>query len=288
MKLLSSIMIFLFSAGFLMAQKSISGTVKDDQGEVVIGANVVEKGTTNGTVTDLDGKFSFQVADDATTIIISYVGYSPQELEITGSSMDVTLSEGVNMEKVVVTALGVQRSEKALGYAIQEVSGDEMARSNTTNFVNALNGKVAGLQVTSSSGAAGASSRVVLRGQTSLNGNNQALIVVDGVRVNNSELTTERSLAGVAYSNRGIDINPNDIESVVVLKGAAASALYGSEGAGGVLLITTKKGSAKKGKNPLSVDYTSTFTLSQVNKLPELQNKYAQGSAWYSADGGNT
>ena len=187
MKLLSSIMIFLFSAGFLMAQKSISGTVKDDQGEVVIGANVVEKGTTNGTVTDLDGKFSFQVADDATTIIISYVGYSPQELEITGSSMDVTLSEGVNMEKVVVTALGVQRSEKALGYAIQEVSGDEMARSNTTNFVNALNGKVAGLQVTSSSGAAGASSRVVLRGQTSLNGNNQALIVVDGVRVNNSE-----------------------------------------------------------------------------------------------------
>ena len=97
MKLLSSIMIFLFSAGFLMAQKSISGTVKDDQGEVVIGANVVEKGTTNGTVTDLDGKFSFQVADDATTIIISYVGYSPQELEITGSSMDVTLSEGVNM-----------------------------------------------------------------------------------------------------------------------------------------------------------------------------------------------
>jgi TonB-linked SusC/RagA family outer membrane protein len=124
-----------------------------------------------------------------------------------------------------------------------------------------------------------------LRGQTSLNGNNQALIVVDGVRVNNSELTTERSLAGVAYSNRGIDINPNDIESVVVLKGAAASALYGSEGAGGVLLITTKKGSAKKGKNPLSVDYTSTFTLSQVNKLPELQNKYAQGSAWYSADG---
>jgi TonB-linked SusC/RagA family outer membrane protein len=286
MKLLSLMLMLLFFSTYnLLAQKTVKGTVKDEKGEAIIGANVLEKGTTNGTVTDFDGNYSLEVSEEAQAIVFSYIGFSSIEAEITGNKIDITMKEGVDIEKVVVTALGVRRSEKALGYAIQEVDGEEMAKSNTTNFLNALNGKVAGLQVTSSSGAAGASSRVVLRGQTSLNGNNQALVVVDGVRVNNSEFTTERSLAGVAYSNRGIDINPNDIESVVVLKGAAASALYGSEGAGGVLLITTKKGSRKNGKNGISVDYTSTYTLSQVNKLPELQNKYAQGTSWYSADG---
>lgn len=280
MKFFSAIlMTLLLSIGTISAQKVISGTVMDDSGEPVIGATVLEKGTTNGTLTDLDGKYSIDVADDATMLVFSYVGYATQEIEISGTTIDVTMAEGVDLEKVVVTALGIKRSEKALGYAIQEVDGEEIAKSNTTNFADALNGKVAGLQVTSASGTAGGSTRMVLRGPTSFNGNNEALIVVDGVRINNSELTTERSLQGVAYSNRGIDINPNDIASVVVLKGAAASALYGADGARGVIMITTKKGAKGKAKNGINVDYTSTYTLSQVNKLPELQNKYAQGWA---------
>jgi TonB-linked SusC/RagA family outer membrane protein len=279
MKLFNTMLVLLvFSIGTVYAQKTISGAVTDENDEAIIGATVLMKGSASGTITDFDGNYSIEVPEEATALIFSYIGYASQEIEITGTTLNVTLLEGVDLEKVVVTALGVKRSEKALGYAIQEVSGDEIAGSNTPNFVDALNGKVAGLQVTSSSGAAGASSRVILRGPTSLNGNNEALIVVDGVRINNQELTTERSLGGVAYSNRGIDINPNDIESVVVLKGAAASALYGAEGARGVLVITTKKGNSGKTKNGISVDYTSTYTLSQVNKLPELQNKYAQGS----------
>ncbi|WMX13017.1 SusC/RagA family TonB-linked outer membrane protein [Aureispira sp. CCB-E] len=286
MKLFNTMLVLLvFSIGTVYAQKTISGAVTDENGDAIIGATVLMKGSASGTITDIDGNYSIEVPEDATTLLFSYIGYATQEVEITGTTINVTLLEGVDLEKVVVTALGVKRSEKALGYAIQEVDGEEVAKSNTANFVDALNGKVAGLQVTSASGAAGASSRVVLRGPTSLNGNNEALIVVDGVRINNEELTTERSLAGVAYSNRGIDINPNDIESVVVLKGAAASALYGAEGARGVLVITTKKGKGGKTKNGISVDYTSTYTLSQVNKLPELQNKYAQGTSWFSADG---
>jgi TonB-linked SusC/RagA family outer membrane protein len=284
MKLFNTLLVLLlFSIGTVYAQSNVSGTVTDQDGEPIIGATVLVKGTALGTTTDLDGKYMIEVPESATGLVFSYIGFATQEIPIDGkTTIDVSMSEGVDLEKVVVTALGVERSEKALGYAIQEVDGEEIAKSNTTNFIDALNGKVAGLQVTGSSGAAGASSRVVLRGPTSFNGDNEALIVIDGVRINNDELTTERTLAGVAYSNRGIDINPNDIESVVVLKGAAASALYGAEGARGVLVITTKKGNGSKTKNGISVDYTSTYTLSQVNKMPELQNKYAQGSSQFN------
>ncbi len=284
MKLFNTLLILLLFTS-LSAQKMVTGTVTDENSDAIIGATISIKGTSAGAITDIDGKYSIEVPEEATTLVFSYIGFATQEVEITGTTLDVTMVEGVDLEKVVVTALGVSRKEKSLSYAIQEVDGEEVAKSNTTNFLDALNGKVAGLQVTSSSGVAGASSRVILRGPTSLNGNNEALIVVDGMRINNAESSTERTLQGVAYSNRGIDINPSDIESVVVLKGAAASALYGAEGARGVLVITTKKGAKGKSKNGISVDYTSTYTLSQVNKLPELQNKYAQGSSWNSVDG---
>ncbi len=281
MKLLSSIMIFLFSASFLMAQKSVSGTVKDDQGEVVIGANVVEKGTINGTVTDLDGKFSFQVADDATAIVISYVGFSPQELEITGSAMDVTLSEGVNMEKVVVTALGVTRKEKSLGYASQDVSGDDINKSRDANFLNTLQGKVAGVQITGSSNLGG-STRVILRGTGSITGNNQPLFVVDGVPMDNSNFAAynqTRGAGGYDYGNAMSDINPDDIESINVLKGPAGTALYGNRGSNGVIMITTKRGSNAADKNsPIGVSINSTIQFNEVAVLPEYQNKYGGGA----------
>jgi TonB-dependent SusC/RagA subfamily outer membrane receptor len=165
---------------------------------------------------------------------------------------------GVGLE--VSSRHSVSRGRKAIGYAVQEVSGRTITDANTVSAIDALAGSAAGLQVTSSSGSAGAASRIILRGQTSFNGNNEALIVVDGVRLNNDENHSERSLAGVNNSNRAIDLNPNDIDKVTILKGAAATALYGIEGARGVILITTKKG---KGKG-LTVDVSTGLTISEI------------------------
>ena len=277
MKKLSLVLIMVISTiSFALAQRTVTGTVADSKGEPMVGASVVVKGTTNGTLSDIDGKFSLNVPANTTTLLVSFAGYASQEVALgTANALSVTLQESV-LAEVVVTALGISKQAKALGYATQSVNGSELSSANTLNVVDALNGKVAGAQITSSSGALGASSRIVIRGQTSLDGNNQALWVVDGLRMDNSEFGTEGSTAGVAQSNRAIDLNPNDIESITVLKGAAASALYGIDGARGVIVVTTKKGN-KKGKG-FSVEYTTTYTSSQVNKLPALQNKFGKGT----------
>lgn len=276
---------FVFAASTMLAQRDVQGAIIDQTGEPLIGASVLVKGTATGTVTDIDGKYSIKVPADGTVLIFSYTGYATQEVSIGASNViDVTLQEGIVLETAVVTALGVQREEKALGYAVQEVGGDEIAAANTVSVIDALSGKAAGVYVNQASGAAGASSRIILRGQTSFNGNNEALLVVDGVRLDNSEDNSERVLNGVAYSNRGMDINPNDIESVSVLKGGAAAALYGVEGARGVIVITTKKGTSGKG---LSVDFNTNYTVSQITQLPSFQEKFSQGSGgqWYGPDG---
>jgi TonB-dependent SusC/RagA subfamily outer membrane receptor len=278
--------IFLTGISWTIAQRTITGTVTDGQSkEALVGASVLVKGTTIGKITDLDGKYSFEVAANATTLVFSYVGYQTQEVTLGASNViDVTLSEGNSLKELIVTALGTTRESKALGYAAQQVDGDKLKNANTTNVVDALNGNVAGAQITSSSGTAGASSRIVLRGPTSLDGNNQALFVIDGLRIDNSELSTDAQsigtpgTAGVAQSNRAIDINPSDIESITVLKGAAASALYGIDGARGVILITTKKGN-KKGKG-LTIEYNTTVTQSQINKKVPLQNKFGLGTVY--------
>ncbi|MEN9610773.1 MAG: hypothetical protein RLZZ628_1587 [Bacteroidota bacterium] len=273
-------MTVLFAVSFALAQRTISGTVTGGKGETLtlVGAAVLVKNTTNGTVTDLDGKYSLSNVPTTATLVFSYVGYTAQEVALVDTSkvVNVNLAE-YQLDEVIIVPFGPSRPDKARGYAAQQLGGDKLAESNTLNVVDALNGKVAGAQITSSSGALGASSRVVLRGPTSLDGNNQALFVVDGLKIDNSELGTETSTAGVSQSNRAIDINPSDIESITVLKGAAASALYGIDGARGVIMITTKKGN-KKGKG-LSIEYSSTVTSSQVNNLPALQNKYGKGSA---------
>lgn len=264
----------LFSISIALAQRTIMGTVTDAKGEALIGAAVLVKNTTTGTITDVDGKYSLDVPNNA-LLVFSYVGYMTQEIAISASNvLNVTLAEA-QLQEVIVTALGTKRESKALGYAAQQVGGDKLTEANTTNVVDALNGKVAGVQITSSGGTAGASSRIVLRGQTSLDGNNQALFVIDGLRIDNSEFGTEANTAGVAQSNRAIDINPSDIESVTVLKGAAASALYGVDGARGVVMITTKKGN-KKGKG-LSIEYNTSITTTQINKTVPLQTKYGLG-----------
>lgn len=285
-KLLLIASVFFMALGTSLAQqRTIQGTVTDSENAPLIGASIIVKGTTTGAITDIDGKYSLTVPDGDAIVVVSYTGFTTQELTLGASNvLDVTLQEGVTLETAIVTALGVQREEKALGYSVQEVGGDDIKEANTVSVIDALSGKAAGVYVNSASGAAGASSRIVLRGQTSFNGNNEALIVVDGVRLDNSEDNSERVLNGVAYSNRGMDLNPNDIASVSVLKGAAAAALYGVEGARGVVVITTKKGKAGKG---VSVDFNTNYTVSQVTQLPSFQEKFSQGAAgnWYGPDG---
>ena len=287
MKKINVILCLLFVATFAYSQRSVTGVISDASGLALIGANVIAEGTNSGTITDIDGSFSLQVPDGVKNLLISYTGYTTQVVGINGlSELVITMQEGEVLDEIVVTALGVSRDEKALGYAVQTVSSKTISDANTTSAIDALAGSAAGVQITSSSGAAGASSRIVLRGQTSFNGNNEALIVVDGVRMNNDENSTERSLGGVANSNRAMDLNPNDIESVSVLKGAAATALYGIEGARGVVLITTKSG----GSEGLKVSVGANLTFSNVSNVVGLQNSYVQGSGgnWQGPETGQS
>ncbi len=266
---------FMMVASFAFAQSTVTGIIVDETGGAMIGANVVAEGTTMGTITDIDGSFTLSVPEGTETILVSYIGYADQKISIVGkSNLSIQMKPGTVLDEVVVTALGVSRDEKALGYAVQEVNSETIRDANTVSAIDALAGTAAGVNVNTSSGAAGASSRIVLRGQTSFNGDNQALIVVDGVRLNNSENSTERSLAGVANSNRAMDLNPNDIESVSILKGGAATALYGLEGARGVILITTKKGNAEDG---IKVEYGTNLTFSNASNIVGLQDKFTQG-----------
>ena len=285
-KLYFSLILLLF-AGFALSQKTVQGVITDEEGLALIGANVLAEGTAVGTVTDFDGAFSLDVPVSVDNLIVSFTGFSTQIVSIVGlTKVNVTLSEGQILDEVVVTALGVSRNEKALGYAVQTVDSKMISDANTVSVLDALAGAAAGVHITSSNGAAGASSRIVLRGQTSFNGNNEALIVVDGVKLDNSEHNTERQLAGVAYSNRAMDLNPNDIENVSILKGAAATALYGIEGARGVVLITTKSGSS----GGMKIDVGANLTFSEVSNVVGMTNTYVQGSrgVWQGPETGQS
>ena len=251
---LSLIGMFTFSVGNAQ-QKTVSGTVLDDLGGPLPGATILVDGTTRGSTSDFDGNYSIE-ASLGDVLIVSYVGYSDQRIVIgSQDSYNVTLVTDNELSEVVVTALGIKRNEKALGYSVQKVSSETIAKSNATDAFSALTGQVAGVQITNTSGSAGAGSRIVVRGQTSLTGNNQALIVVDGVRIDNSQEASEGRNAGVAGSNRGMDINPEDIESINVLKGGSAAALYGVDGGNGVIVITTKKGKSGEMKINRKVEF---------------------------------
>ncbi len=283
MKRLSLIVaMVMFVAGSIWAQRTVTGTVTDDKSEALIGVNVLVKGTTSGVSTDLDGKYKISVPEGSSILVFSYTGYNTQEVEIGARNVvDVTMSEGIELDQVVVTALGVSRDAKSIGYATQSVDGEAIEKAATPNVVDALRGKAAGVNVIRSSGQAGGGSRIVIRGQTSLIGNNQPMFIVDGVRIDNSSLNSGirgdgsgTATAGTAVGNRGMDINPADIESVNILKGAAATALYGLDGAQGVVIITTKKGKSSKG---LNVTVNTSAAFDEITNMPELQNKYAQG-----------
>ena len=280
LKRLVALMVFgcmWMAAGTLHAQMAKGQVVADADGSPLIGASVVEKGTSNGTVTDVDGNFALNVSKVPATLEISYIGYTTQEVAYSGGSqaLSIRLREGAQLQEVVITALGIERSRKNITYAVQELSGDAVRTTRDANFVNTLNGKVAGLQVTTNAGGPGGAARIVLRGNRSISGSNNALIVVDGVPIDNSNRGQVGNDFGGYNSIDGVSsINPADIESVSFLKGGAAAALYGSRGANGVMLITTKKG--REGK--LSVDITSGVNMETPTLLPSLQNTYGQGN----------
>lgn len=271
--------------------RTLSGTVKDAAtGEALIGVNVTGKGTTIGTVTDIDGKYTLELPKDVNTLVFSYVGYTNVEKPVLSLKIDVTMSaEGKQLEEVVISALNVQKNKGSVVYSQNSVKSEDLNKVQNKSVLSALEGKVAGVNITQSSGAVGASTRVVFRGETSLIGNNNALIVVDGIPINNSVSTAgagtdRRGNADrdnyVDFGNRGNDINPDDIESITVLKGPAATSLYGSRGSAGVLLITTKKGKAAKGdERPFKVTVGSSFAFETPYIILKRQDKWGSGYA---------
>jgi len=265
-----------------LAAQVVTGTVTDEaNGEPLIGATIIQEGTTSGTVTDIDGNYELTVTATPTVLLVTYVGYGTQRVDISAgqSRADIELSQGTELDEVVVTALGIEREAKNITYSVQELDGDQVRTTRDPNFANTLNGKVAGLTVTTGAGGPGGAARIVLRGNRSISGSNNALVVVDGVPIDNSSRgQVGNDFGGFNSIDGASNINPNDIESVSFLKGGAAAALYGSRGANGVMLITTKKGKAGQ----IKVDLTSGASFETPALLPSLQNMYGQGTGGVS------
>ena len=289
------LVLLLLTAMQVLAQRTITGKVTSaDDGSGIPGVTVLLKGTSNGVLTDLDGKYSISVPKDATALLFSFIGMTTQEVALTASNMaDVVMqSEAQNIEGVVVTALGITREKKSLGYASQEVKGDAVNTVKSTNFMNNLSGKVSGVQIKKNNNMGG-STNVIVRGSKSLANSNQVLYVVDGVPINNkigSYANQNTAGVGYDYGNAAADINPEDIESINVLKGSAATALYGSRAAAGAIMITTKKGKIGKAgeKRSIGVSLNSSLTISSIDKstFPTYQDQYGAGyGQFYGPDG---
>lgn len=279
------LLMILFMQSITAQDITVSGVVSDASGLPLPGANVVVKNSTNGTQTDMDGKYSIKT-QVGQTLVFSFLGLNTYEAKATSATLNAVLqeSQAEQLEGVVVTALGISRDKKSLGYASQKLDGAAVNSTPTNNFLNNLSGKVAGLEVRRNSNFGG-STNIVLRGSKSLTGNNQALIVVDGVPVNNSNLNTASAASsrnGFDFGNSAGDIDPNNIESITVLKGAAATALYGSQASNGAIMITTKKGKVNTG---LGITFSSTTSIGRYDKktFAKYQDKY--GSNGYG--GGN-
>jgi TonB-linked SusC/RagA family outer membrane protein len=269
---------FLCIQGIMAQGKTVTGTVSDaDTGGPLPGINVVEKGTRNGTSTDFDGNYSISVSGSSAILVFSAIGYTEKEVAVGGqSSINVTLAENVELlGEVVVTALGIKKETKALGYSVTQVGSEEIATIKTPNAINSLQGKIAGVNITQNSTGAAGSSRVIIRGNNSLTGGNQPLYVVDGIPIGN-ENNGAASLWGGNDGGDGISsLNADEIESISVLKGGSAAALYGSRGGNGVILITTKSGSKQEG---FGIEYTSTANFDVVDtSIQDFQTTYGQG-----------
>lgn len=257
-------------------ERTVTGQVTDENGLSLPGASILVKGSSYGTISDVDGTFSLSVGSGA-TLVFSFTGYSTQEIAVGDQSViNISLQpEARALSEVTVTALGIKRERKALGYSAQNVSAEELSLARETNVINSLSGKVAGLQISRAPGGLGASSRIVIRGNNSLGRNNQPLIVVDGVPISNFQTNSASEWGGGDRGSGVGDINPDDVESITVLKGPEATALYGVQGGNGAILINTKKGRARQG---IGVEVNSNFTFDRALFLPDVQTEYAQGS----------
>lgn len=265
------LLLFLAVTGFAQ-DLSIKGKVQSADGYLP-GASILIKGTSRGSTTDANGDFTLNAPANA-TLVVSFIGYKTTEIPVGSKTIfDIMLeNDATQFNEIVVTALGIAREKKALGYSVQEVSGKTLTQARETNLVNSLSGRLAGVQVTNSNGAPGSSSRMIIRGASSIGSNNQPLFVVDGVPVDNSNFG---SGTGIDYGNAAASINPDDVESINVLKGPSAAALYGSRGANGVVLITTKSGKGTKG---IGVSFNSNTAFESPFRLPKWQNSYGQGA----------
>jgi len=278
-------MMLLTVVGALAQTKTIKGKVVDEKGQPMVGVSIMIKGTKTGTITDINGGYSIAAsAKDA--LSFSFIGYKPTEEKVGARTVvNVSLNEDSQMlqETVITAEFGVKRPERSVGAAIQNVKGSDIAESGRENFIDALQGRVAGVNVTASSGSPGASSTVVFRSPTSISGNNSPLYVIDGIPMSNTTFDMNSQWAKAPatattgmqndFTNRGSDIDPDNIESMSVLKGAAAAALYGSDASNGAIIITTKKGRSGQAR----VSYSNSIKFDQVYRYPELQTQYDQG-----------
>ncbi len=274
MRKLLIMFIALLCTATLWAQRSVSGKVMDQQGNPIPFASVTVKGTEIGTTTSNSGDFSLSVPENAKTLVISSIGLTQQEITLTSSSnytITLTASSG-DLSEVVVTSFGIRKDRRTLGYSVSQLNTEQVTQTHTTNITNALAGKIPGVRISGSGGSFSGSS-IIIRGYNTFTGNNQPLFVIDGIPIDNSgggiALQT-----GPVNSNRAIDINQDDIETISVLKGPSAAALYGSRAANGVILITTKKGKAGQKNN---IEYSTNYQTEEVNRYPDYQNTYGQG-----------
>ena len=260
----------------LLAQQQVTGKITDEKNNAVPFASIQEKGKSNTVIADANGVFSITVQSGNAVLIITSAEFLPQEINVNNqTTINGQLKSSGNLDEVVITAFGVKRDKRSLGYSAQEVKGEDLVQAKQPNVVNALQGKVSGVQINSGGGAPGQGASILIRGVKSLDPgrNNSPLFVIDGVIMDNSTNNVGQQASLRGMSNRAADINPDDVESISVLKGGAATALYGQVGSNGVIVITTKSGKAGK----LQVGITTSYGIDQVNKFPEVQTKYTQG-----------
>ena len=276
MKLHLLCLLFLLGGSMtVVAQQRVTGNVTGTDGEPLIGVAVLETGTTNGTITDIDGNYVLNVSDEAASLTFSYTGYARQVVEIGAqTAINVVLEAGVALDEVVVTALGIERDKKALAYSVTEVEGENFSQARAMNVIQSLSGKVAGVNVASTATGPGGATRVVIRGNSSISGNNQPLYVVDGVPIDNTNLGSAGMWGGQDWGDGISSLNPDDIESYTVLKGNSAAALYGFRASNGVILITTKSGKKRQG---IGVEFSSQVRTESIVNHVDFQEEYGHG-----------
>jgi len=285
-----TLLCLLIGISWASAQTKVSGTVvSSDDGQPVIGATVLVKGTSTGTITDANGAFAITLSGGSKKLVVSYVGMRSVELDAKSGMKVVLESDSKQMNEVVVTAIGIKRSEKSLGYSASVMAPSDGLMKSQPDFLKSMQGKVAGVDIKSSQGTPGAASRINIRGNSSFYGDNEPLIIVDGVPLSNSTVTTSsQTSGGGAYSNGFSSLDPNDIASMTILKGSAAAALYGSRASNGVILIKTKSGSVNASNKKFEITLTSSWSAESIANLPDYQNTYGAGSNFqYSNSNGS-